>query len=51
MSLTDIHILPNSWFNTAIPASINLFEFNKRNSRTMCEICSKLTTKTSEQCH
>ena len=28
------------------PAGIYLFKVNKRNARTMCEICSKLTIKT-----
>ena len=30
---------------------IYLFKFNNRNTRKMCEICSKLTIKTPEQCH
>ena len=32
------------------PACIRLFKFNKVNTRTMCEICSKLTIKTPERC-
>ena len=32
-------------------ASIYLFKVNKRNSRKRCEIGSKLTLKTPEQCH
>ena len=31
------------------PAGIYLFEVNNGNTRTMCEICSKLTIKTPEQ--
>ena len=30
-------------------AHISLFKFNKRNTRKWCEICSKLTIKTSER--
>ena len=32
------------------PAGIYLLKVNKRNTRTKCEICSKLTIKTPEQC-
>ena len=31
------------------PASTYLFKVNNRNTRTMCEICSKLTIKTTER--
>ena len=31
------------------PAGIYLFKANNRNTRTMCEICSKLTIKTPER--
>ena len=31
------------------PADIYLIKFNNRNNRKRCEICSKLTIKTSEQ--
>ena len=31
------------------PAEIYMFKVNKRNTRTRCEICSKLTIKTPEQ--
>ena len=31
------------------PAGINLLKVNKRNTRTRCEICSKLTKNTPEQ--
>ena len=33
------------------PAGIYLVKVNKRNTRTRCEICSKVTIKTPEQCH
>ena len=32
------------------PANISLFKVNK-NTRKMCEICSKLTIKTPERCN
>ena len=40
-----------SWkhLNTAIPAGIYLLKVNNRNTRTRCEICSKLTIKTPER--
>ena len=31
------------------PTGIYLSKFNNRNTRTMCEICSKLTIKTTER--
>ena len=31
------------------PANMNLLKVNKRNTRKMCELCSKLTIKTPEQ--
>ena len=31
------------------PGGIYLLKFNNRNTRTSCEICSKLTLKTSEK--
>ena len=33
------------------PAGIYLFKVNNRNTRTTCEICSKLTIKTPERCY
>ena len=36
------------WYN---PASIFLVKVNNRNTRTRCEICSKLTIKIPERCH
>ena len=35
----------------ASTAGIYLLKFNNRNTRTMCEICSKLTMKTPERRH
>ena len=32
-----------------IPASIYLLKVNNKNTRTRCEICSKLTIKTTER--
>ena len=32
------------------PADMCLFKLNNGNTITMCEICSKLTKKTPEQC-
>ena len=32
-----------------LPVGIYLFKINNGNTRTMCEICSKLTIKTTEQ--
>ena len=33
----------------SVPANIYLFKVNNRNTKIRCEICSKLTIKTSEQ--
>ena len=33
------------WKNSTLPVGIYMFKFNKRNFRTRCEICSKLTIK------
>ena len=33
------------------PAGIYLFKVNNKNTRTRCEICSKLTIKTPERRH
>ena len=35
----------------AIPVGIYLLKVNNRNTRTMCETCSKLTIKTPERCY
>ena len=35
----------------ALPAVVYLLKVNKRNTITRCEICSKLTIKTSERRH
>ena len=34
-----------------VPAGIYMFKVNNRNTRTRCEICSKLTIKTPEPGH
>ena len=39
----------NYWNNN--PASNYMFKVNNRNTRTNCDICSKLTIKTPERCH
>ena len=36
-------------FKNSLPAANYMFKVNKRNTRTRCEICSKLTIKISEQ--
>ena len=33
------------------PAGNYMFKVNNRNTRTRCEICSKLTIKIPERCH
>ena len=38
-------------FHTTFPAGLYLFKVNNRNTRTMCEICSKLQRKTPERHH
>ena len=35
--------------STTIPAGNYMFKVNNRNTRTRCEICSKLTIKTPER--
>ena len=44
IALHRINSLPSEY-----PVGIYLLKVNNRNSRTRCEICSKLTVKTSEQ--
>ena len=42
------------WLNkdeNMFPVGIYLLNVNNRNTRTTCEICSKLTIKTPEQCY
>ena len=36
-------------FTIILPAGIYLFEINNRNTKTMCETCSKLTIKIPER--
>ena len=38
-------------FLASTPVGIYMFKVNNRNTRTKCEICSKLTIKTPERCH
>ena len=38
-------------FETVFPAGIYLLKVNNRNTRTRCEICSKLTINTPERRH
>ena len=42
-------ILPCIFMIFTIPAGIYLLKVNNRNTRTRCEICSKLTIKTPER--
>ena len=44
-------ILKNISTHCAFPAGIYLLKVNNRNTRTRCEICSKLTIKTPERRH
>ena len=37
------------WPSNEFPAGIYLFKVNNRNTRTRCEICSKLTINTPER--
>ena len=48
-SVINVVALPNGQFYTRnFSAGNYLLKVNNRNSRTRCEICSKLTTKTPE---
>ena len=47
-SLNQVTPLQSS-IQTSYPASNYLFKVNNRNTRTRCEICSKLTIKTPER--
>ena len=43
------HRMPKNWVRkTTNSASNYMFKVNNRNTRTRCEICSKLTIKTPE---
>ena len=35
--------------NVPLPVGIYMFKVNNKNTRTRCEICSKLTVKTTER--
>ena len=47
--LSTLGIFTKQWVNNKIPACIYMFKVNNRNTRTRCEICSKVTIKTPEQ--
>ena len=48
LNFMQLCIVIEHWIN---PFGIYLFKVNNRNTRTRCEICSKLTIKTSERHH
>ena len=48
--ITIIYSRCRCWTESYTPASIYLLKVNNRNTRTMCEICLKLTIKTPEGC-
>ena len=43
--------LSNIYLGKSYPAGNYMFKVNNRNTRTRCEICSKLTIKTPERRH
>ena len=45
------HFSVASFGANTVPAGIYLLKVNNRNTRTRCEICSKLTIKTPERRH
>ena len=45
----NLHKINEIRKRNATPGGIFLFKFNNGNTRTMCEICSKLTIKTPER--
>ena len=47
---TNILVLHNSWRVAAKAVGIYLFKVNNENTKTMFEICSKLTIKKTEPC-
>ena len=51
MEISNIRVFKNIDRNSSIPAGIYLLKVNTRNTRTRCEICSKLTIKTPERRH
>ena len=48
-SAIHIQILKHCNSHYGLPAGIYLLKVNKRNTRTRCEICSKLTIKVPER--
>ena len=49
--LFSFKVIPPLLHGTSNPAGIYLLKVNNRNTRTRCEICSKLTIKTPERRH
>ena len=43
------HIHTHTYIYIYIPTNISLLKVNTRNTRKMCEMCSKLTIKTPER--
>ena len=48
LKMTDVYTI--GLINGSNPANIYLFKSSNRNTRKSCEMCSKLTIKTAEQC-
>ena len=48
---TNISKIGTNELYKLIPVGNYMFKVNKRNTRTRCEICSKLTIKTTERRH
>ena len=47
----DSLLVTTNLTSVPVPVDIYLLKGNNRNTRTRCEICSKLTIKTPERCH
>ena len=50
MGCETIKVMCDKQHLSNIPTGIYMLKVNKRNTRTRCEKCSKLTIKTPEQC-
>ena len=48
---TSLYYIQNDFFKKMDWLTIYVFKGNNRNTRTRCEICSKLTIQTPEWCH
>ena len=46
-SITELFTTVNGW--NSFPAGNHMLKFNNKNTRTRCEICSKLTIKKSKR--